>query len=292
MPFPDLLTPVDREPVGGIPWMTWAPHWRPVLRAFAEAKLPPVRVLERDEDNLENWSLPTAPVPDELWDLAESFLDVDLAAASDNAVLLTGMLDEIGDRTAELFGWLRETLVALHGGRQRAAIAAPVGSVSNSGWMHLHCDILGPDLMFNVFQEVPARWRRKRGATYLLKVDAMLDALAEAGLTAWGRRVLAQIIERSAEDEFAAVTGDTYGLLLDFLLYGDDPDATEKLYRDGAPAVDELLFDRAARLQLERGEGYFVHDRKWLHGRGPITWRGIREPDKRLFRLTYDPRGD
>lgn len=277
-----VLAPADREPIEGVRWVTWADEWRELLENFAAADPPEADFVWVESPLLdityrvESWSLPLEAVPADvragLLRMAEVFLDDAPKWLEDRGVvLLTDMLDELGDYGAEFIGCLREAMVEVSGSK-RQALAIPVGSFK--GPMPLHVDLNGPSLLFNFFGQVPTRWARKRGASYLTSVGRLIEVLHRAEVPEPEIMAITELIAQSRHENYA---------LFSEILYADNAWSRE---------VEDALFTEAEIVfQFEEGEGYFADDRRWLHGRGDITWRGVQDHYRRLYRLTFERAG-
>ena len=181
------------------------------------------------------------------------------------------MLDAGTTRTSIhlLFAAMRDEIAAALGDR-RAALYNPLGSFGkNEGGFPLHADLYAPRFLFNIFDEVP---NDGSGAAIFLSVDELPGLLSTvASLPRQVRmRILAcqrRVVTDDRYDEF-------YGLLHDALhpWWGD-------------------LRARFRKAQLtmpfERGQGYLLDDRRWLHGRLKPTG-GVTQ--NRIHRLIFDSR--
>ncbi|WP_028060277.1 hypothetical protein [Candidatus Solirubrobacter pratensis] len=219
------------------------------------------------------WHVPVNEILDgglrrEMLDFARGMYHYELPPG--DAVILTGMLDGPGAGGAlHLFGWLRAALAAISG-EESSAIAAPTGqSGDEDGSFGLHADMWIPALLFNVFNHVVAA----QGASLLLPMDEMWGIAAAAGVPADVRAEMAEArVEAGECDYFEQFNG---------LLYGDHP-WTDRVRR--------ALREAAIEVPLGPGQGYFVNDREWLHGRTELAPDALpRElKEDRLYRLAYN----
>jgi hypothetical protein len=169
-----------------------------------------------------------------------------------------------------LFAALRDALAGLWDDARRA-MYAPLGSTGPAdGAFPLHADLYVPRVLFNVFDDVP---RDPSGATLLLSLSALEE------LAARGRRMPADVLRRltSRFREVAAV--DRYDEVFD-LLHGAHPWVAE---------LEGAMEQHQTAIKFESGEGYLLHDRRWLHGRTTPTG-GV--PRNRVHRLVFDVETD
>jgi hypothetical protein len=296
-PLPAALAPVDPDTAVLLPHTSWGDDWRPLLRRFSEATrtMRPVQRVSYEALPLWmrakvarkklrtgheghafytlTWHVPVNAIVDsglrrEMLDFARALYLYELPP--EDAVILTDMLNGPGvDGTLHLFGWLRAALAAISG-EESSAIAAPTGqSGDEDGSFALHSDMWIPALLFNVFNHVVPG----QGASLLLSMRDMWAIAADAG-------VPAEILTRLAEARVEAGECD-YLEQFNGLLYDDHP-WTDKVRRG--------LFAAATEVPMAPGQGYFVNDREWLHGRTPLALDALpRElKEDRLYRLAYN----
>jgi hypothetical protein len=295
--LPPVLAPVEPDTAVVLPHASWNEEWRPLLRRFAEqartmrpvqrvsyeplplwmrAKVAWSKLRTGHEGHAVytlTWHVPVNEILDgglrrEMLDFARALYHYELPAG--DAVILTRMLDGPGaGGTLHLFGWLRAALAAI-AGEESSAIAAPAGQPGDEdGSLALHADMWIPALLFNVFNHVVPG----QGASLLLPIHEMWDVAAEAGVPADVRAEMEDArVEAGACDYFEQFNG---------LLY------------DGHPWTDRVrraLIDAAIELPMAPGQGYFVNDREWLHGRTALAPDALpRElKEDRLYRLAYN----
>jgi hypothetical protein len=179
--------------------------------------------------------------------------------------LLTGMLDWplTRARLAKLFALLRAGIVRLTG-EAKSALNAPVFAARRDDGFPLHADLFLTERLFLIFDDVPLG---PSGTSLFLSVEEMLDIVARVSempreIAARLRRLLHDAATRDSFDEF-------YNLL----------------YSADNPWRDEIVrkFDIArSRIKLDRGEGYLIDDRRWLHGRTAIHGAVSRARFRRL----------
>jgi hypothetical protein len=297
---PPLLADAEPDTHVELPHATWHERWRPALAAFADASGSfagarrvsyeplPLKIRLRDRWTrmrtghgllglyTSTWHVPVGAVRDaglraELMELVRAFYHYELP--KQDAVMLTGMIEELGDSTLELLGWLRAALCEIAGDRH-SAIAAPTGFTGSlepdqPSEFEPHSDMWIPALLFNIFNDaVPGE-----GATTLLPMVEMWDVVAGAGMPG-------DAIEQLQEAQVEAGECDYYEQF-NGLLYKDHP---------WSEAVKEALFDASVEVHLGRGQGYFVNDRVWLHGRTALMPGSLPEDRRhhRLYRLAYN----
>jgi hypothetical protein len=294
--LPSVLALVEPDTALVLPHASWAEEWRPLLRRFgnATAAMRPVQRISYEPLPLwmrarmawsklrtgheghvytVTWHVPADAIGDsglrrEMLDFARAFYHYELPVQE--ALILTRMLDGPGaGGTLHLFGWLRGALAEISG-EASSAIAAPTGnSGDDDGSFELHSDMWIPALLFNVFNHVVPG----QGASLLLSTDEMWLVAADAGVP---EEILAQMnaarVEAGECDYFEQFNG---------LLYGDHP---------WSDAVRRALTAAAVSVPMGPGQGYFVNDREWLHGRTPLAADALPPELKedRLYRLAYN----
>lgn len=165
-------------------------------------------------------------------------------------MLFDGLLGPYLDSNAlhALFALLRGALVAI-AGDPRVAMYTRLGAVGgDAGEFPLHADLYIPSLLFNVFDNVGTGCG---GASIFLPV-ATLRRLIPSVRTlpaARGRAILALFEHETQKDKF--------DVLYD-LLHGLHPWVAE---------LELAMEHRQLSIRLGPGQGYLLHDRKWLHGR-------------------------
>ena len=219
------------------------------------------------------WHVPVNEILDgglrrEMLDFARAMYHYELPAG--DAMILTGMLDGPGaDGMLHLIGWLRAALAAISG-EESSAIAAPTGQAGDeTGAFALHADMWIPALLFNVFNHVVPG----QGASLLLPMHELWELAAAAGVPADVRAEMEEArVEAGDCDYFEQFNG---------LLYDGHP---------WSDAVRLALIEAALEVPMAPGQGYFVNDREWLHGRTALERDALpRElKEDRLYRLAYN----
>jgi hypothetical protein len=292
-----VLVAAEPDTPVALPHATWGEEWRPLLRRFAEQArtMRPVQRVSYEPLPLWmrakvmwtklrtgheghslytlTWHVPVNEILDgglrrEMLDFARAMYHYELPPG--DALILTGMLDGPGaDGALHLFGWLRAALAAISG-EESSAIAAPTGqSGDEDGSFAMHADMRIPALLFNVFNHVVAG----QGASLLLSMDDMWNVAAAAGVPAEVRAEMAEArVEAGECDYFDQFNG---------LLYDEHPWTDD---------VRRALAEAAIEIPMAPGQGYFVNDREWLHGRTALSLDALpRELNNdRLYRLAYN----
>lgn len=140
-------------------------------------------------------------------------------------------------------------------------------TVANKGHFPLHSDLYIPRVLFNLFDEVPGDGS---GASILLPMDVFRNEV----LT--GLKTMPLAVKKKIE------------VILDKRDYKDHYDQFYNLLNDPENAWHAELGGKLRRRRLlqsfAQGEGYMVHDRRWLHGRLRPS-RALNE--RRVHRLVF-----
>jgi len=188
---------------------------------------------------------------------------------SSDLILLDHLLDDAiaGTTIRTLFAFIRAYLVA-RTGDPLVAIYAPLGAVGGTEQADfpLHADLYPPVFLFNIFDRVPAD---ESGTALFLPMAAL-------------RRVVGRLpsVPAKAKEEFRELVTrpsqtDRYDQFYEWL-HGENPWKQE---------LQEAMEAVTVRVRLGRGQGYLLHDRRWLHGRDAPSG-GV--PNDRLHRLIFD----
>ncbi len=253
-------------------WFTWSARARETLSSLAHHHLPRPRVtyFQNTEYGYTLQSKARELVPLELRRrldaLAAAFLRIDCGDRLflfDN--LIGGSID--GRCLQSFFAWVCARIVEITRDPQ-AAIYAPLGAVGGTaqGDFPLHADLYAPVHLLNVFDEVPADGS---GEALLLPAGHLFRCVDELrSMPARARQRVQQLLcEASNTDHYE----EFYNLL-----HGPHR-WTSKL--------ESAMTATALRVALTRGQGYMVHDRRWLHGRMAPSSR-VRK--NRLHRIIFD----
>ena len=176
-------------------------------------------------------------------------------------LLLPGMNS---DDMRLLFTGLRDALTPnIHD--TNGALYAPLGHTGGApSEFPLHCDLYVPVRLWNVFDEVPAAGRG--GSSIFLRTTELMALAAQCGVPNATRIQLNDCLKIDGRDRY----DEFYGLL-----YNDTPSSRE---------LDRRMRSASYRIRLNRGEGYLIHDRIWMHGR-TMTENTVTR--NRLHRLTF-----
>jgi hypothetical protein len=257
----------------GARWLTWSPRFRAALaehRARGRRLRPFLRYISRRREYAYTFDV-------SLRSLMRTAMVVDLTPFVDTLLrrnprekiaFLTG-LDCRGEgwRLHTLFALLR-ALIAHRTGNPWGVMYAPLASLGKSeGEFPLHADLYRPEVLLNVFDAIPADGS---GRSILLPMRQFLPIVRK--LPEMPRRVRQRLLQalRTPADQ------DRYDEVYD-LLHGPYP---------WSGPLNDALRRRQLAIALGRGEGYLVHDRRWLHGREAPTG-GVTV--SRLRRLIYTP---
>ena len=251
-------------------WYTWSAAFRNViaaaeawLRTLPEPRLVHVPGLATEYDyTLAVAASPPPPVQR----FARSLCTV---RRPRGIMLFTGLLDQPldGFLLRRLFALLRGSIAGVLG-NERFSLYAPLGAIGrHAGDFALHADLYPPELLFNVFEEVPAD---ASGASIFLPTRELHRLIEHvAGLPSDTRdRVAACFRHAADEDRF----NELFSLLHD-------------TSRPGVRALESAMRDRQLRVKLATGQGYLIHDRTWLHGREAPTGGVSR---RRVHRLVFN----
>lgn len=257
--------PIDRY----ARWHTWSPAFRhfiessePWLRRLPEPKL--VRIPGLGEYG-RTFTLTVEPRA-ELAAFARALCRLRRPAG---IMLFTGLMGDPldGHLLRRLFALLRANIASILGDR-RFSLYAPLGVTgARAHDFALHSDLYMPQLLFNVFEEVPADGS---GASTFLPTRIMSRLMEQ--LESLPPRV------RSRFDECyrRASRGDRFNALYE-LLYGSE--------LPWADALQAAMQSHRLSIVMAAGEGYLIHDRTWLHGREAPSG-GV--PRRRLHRLVFN----
>ena len=255
-------------------WYQWSPEFREILirlgRLVSDA--PPPQLTHLYEGKPYDY---TYTVADKLSDEAlhneilHSAECLSQTKLTDRVMLLTKLIDEkVPSETIHyLFSYFQYCL-GLIAGKPDAAMYAPLGDLSETGFpFHLHADLYLQKSLFVLFDNVPLD---DSGQTLLFPTGEFLAIIRGLKtMPAEPKAFIERLLTREMdEDRFD-----------DFYYF---------LYQKGVPWQEELSAALEAGqiiVKLERGEGYLIDDRRWLHGRTPPS--GAVQVD-RLHRLIFN----
>jgi len=167
-----------------------------------------------------------------------------------------------------LFACLRAAIISITGD-PLSALSQPLGRGQRTGTeFPLHADLYVPQILFNVFEDVPDD---RSGASIFLPVSLLKDLLLR--IKSIPQKDRAKIIHYVTEIHDEDFYEETYDLL-----HGDH-EWSEELAR--------LMQAQRSRIKLYSGQGYVVNDRRWLHGREAPSGRITK---RRFHRLVFNNR--
>jgi hypothetical protein len=185
-------------------------------------------------------------------------------------VFLTDLISK--DMTAEEFHkvfTLFRSLIVHDCNDEMESLYTPL-TPSNKGFFPLHCDLYIPKKLMNVYEAVPSD---KSGASLFLRMDTLIDTILPrtTRMPAAIRRKISSLI--NLEDR-----SDKYDMFYNLLNDTDNP-----WYRELLRRTTHHRF----QIKFQKGQGYLLYDRRWLHGRtkpnGGLTI-------KRVHRLVFNSR--
>ena len=256
-------------------WYTWSNDFRSLLkplgRELRTLKAPVSTHLMRGKEYDDTFSVSISLLQDkglarELKRFAKCLYDFDVG---DRLILFTEILnDDLDGRSLKrLFGLFRDQLVSLSND-PLSAMCQPIKGQKQGKEFPLHSDLYIPVILFNVFQNVTGG---SGGASLFLSVSAVVELLGQL------RDLPAKTRERLIKNLTSVHRKDLY-------------EESFHLLHGGHEWTDELergMRRRQLRIKLHSGQGYMVHDRRWLHGRETVNGTLTH---KRLHRLIFNNR--
>jgi len=242
-------------------WHTWSPGFRRLLGELVECvdpdwPVPHIEELRPGDRYARTFSLPPAVESDSRWDALQE--ELRLYAASlvtmpkpSRVLLLTGLFDGVRpcERIKFVLAALRQAIVELLDD-QDAAYYAPLGSTGPGiGAFAAHSDLYVPDLLMNIFEDVPGD---DSGASVFISAERFCEVL------------------RNTPSVPTRIELKVKALLRDELRGDGFDDFYKTLYGRGVPWSEPLRVAQTTkqeRISMRAGEGYLIHDRSWLHGR-------------------------
>jgi hypothetical protein len=239
-------------------WTTWSvPARRFFARYAAHLRRRPAQHWVRGSAPYGfTYSLPLTSTPsrgfhDDLLDLARSLLAL---RVSSKIVLLRDLFSSEVDRTTlrTFLAWMRAALVEIEGDGSAALYTPPSPERAGKNDFLLHADLFAARRVMLVFDDVPADGS---GRALLLPLARADRALASTSMPTRERRQAIGLVRGPwHRDGFDRLYS---------LLYGDK--------RSWRREVSDRLRREAIAVAFERGEGYLLEDRNWLHGRELVT---------------------
>jgi hypothetical protein len=183
-------------------------------------------------------------------------------------MFLTNLIDETITRNmlSIIFACFRDAHTLLSKDNT-SALYAPLGNIGKrAGEFFLHADLYGPDILFNVFEEVP---NDETGASTFISASELQAILHDlAAVPAVTRQNIMKCLTSKRKT-------DGFHELFDLL---------HSPYNKWTFDLGIALKNRQSKIKMETGQGYIINDRKWLHGREKPTG-GVSS--KRLHRLAF-----
>lgn len=184
-------------------------------------------------------------------------------------MLFTNLLDEYlnGHTLHRLFALFRAALADVSRD-QTCALYSPLGTAA--WWARsfpLHADLYIPELLFNIFDDVPEDWS---GESVFLNFSALQQLMVDNERLP--EKVRLQIVER-----FQCPLERDYFTKVYYLLHGR--------WHRWVKELERGMLTHQLQVRLYSGQGYMIHDRTWLHGRQ--NSRG-RISTRRLHRLIFN----
>lgn len=264
-------------------WFTWSNQVYQIIdyaKSILEQLPTPLVHLTTEAEGFDyTYFLPLDAIRDEavvkgIRDVARSLRNVDVGS---NIMLFT---DAVNDRmTGEVLhaflAGIRTAMVEESGDTWCAIHATPMITGEQVGALQLHADLYVGRTLLNIFEDVA---RDETGESLLLSSDdflRLLDTLPSMPASE-RRRACSLLTAEHEEDRF----DDFYTLL-----YG----AGKGFDREPHPWTEELqvaMNGSCARVKMQKGQGYLLDDRRWLHGRTAPTG-GV--PIRRMHRLVFRP---
>ena len=255
-------------------WLTWSEEAQDFLMKWQQAvsKLPEPSLIHLLGGKDYDYTYTLDPSPylndqyvEEIQAFAAAFLTL---SVGEKIWFVSGLLgpDLDGRALHRLLACLRHYLAELRH-EPMAALYAPLSAVgTDAGDFPLHADLYLPEILFNVFEEVP---QDRSGASLFLPTSVFEEILACEVPEGISRPLLRCLREPIQEDSYERFFG---------LLHNREAPWYGRLSR--------ALQKRQIKIKLTAGQGYLIHDRLWLHGR--TTPRGGVSGNL-LHRLIFQP---
>ena len=256
-------------------WFTWSTEFRNGLRTWSDycqdLPDPPLVHVMRGEPYDYTFDLPLSRVGDPsvrdwLRRGADSLYSLNPGR---QIMFLTGILGPwLEPRSMHLLIAGLRSAVADLAGEPMAALYAPLGEYGDDCKdFPLHADLYPASLLLNIFNEVSGD---DSGESLFISAEGFASVLTTI------RSLPHRVYER------------LFGCLAESSHHDRFQEFFELMYGDDNPWKNELrvaLEARQTSVLFRAGEGYLLHDRRWLHGRTAPTG-GV--PRSRLHRLVFD----
>jgi hypothetical protein len=254
-------------------WYTWSNEFRSLFkslnREFRTLKRPSSTHLLGGKEYDDTYTLSIHSLTDKtlarkLFSFSKCLYNLDV---SGRLLLFTDMLDDDldGRSLGYLFAFFRAALISLSND-PLSALYQPIKGHKRGKEFPLHSDLYIPVILFNVFQEV---CNDSTGASLFLQVSSVVELLGQ--LKTLPPNTRDQIIENLTKIHRQDRYEENF-----YLLHG---------WEDWTNELERLMRQRQLRIKLYPGQGYMLHDRRWLHGREAINGKLTH---KRLHRLVFN----
>jgi hypothetical protein len=256
-------------------WYTWSRDFRGLFKFWkkeVEAAKRPISIhllggkLYDDTYSLEVDSITDRTLLRDLIVFANDLYNLEI---TDQLILFRNMLDEdlSGRNLHFLFAFFRDTLVSCSND-PFSALSQPISRALKQGKeFPLHSDLYIPVILFNIFDDVDTD---NSGASIFLPVSAAVELLSQV------KELPPQIKQQITDNLTQVHDKDCYEEAYN-LLHGWEHPWTQD--------IERRMIRRQLRVKLFSGQGYMLHDRKWLHGRERIAGKLSH---KRLHRLVFN----
>jgi hypothetical protein len=256
-------------------WFTWSPDFRKLFHPWNKEveKLPSplslhlLRGREYDDTSSISISLISDKVLSrDLMVFAKDLYDLEIF---DQLMLFTGLIGpDLPSRSLRyLFAFFRAALVSCSGD-PLSALCQPLSTSQKTGKeFPLHSDLYIPAILFNVFDHVEID---SSGASLFLPVATVVDLLGSV---------------KSLPDDIRERIVTNLTQMHDRDYYEENYDLLHGCAHKWIQELERRMTRQQSRIKLYSGQGYMIHDRKWLHGRESLQGR---LSTKRLHRLIFN----
>lgn len=256
-------------------WFTWSPAFRSLLKVWQARveglRLPASIHLLGGKEYDDTYTLDRTLISDKglLRDMMFFARDLYQLNLSDRLMLFTGLINQdlSGRSLSFLFAFLRDAIVSFSND-PCAALCQPLSRSRRKGTdFPLHSDLYIPVILFNVFDEVESN---STGASIFLSVSTVIELLSKVNTlpVQIKDRIVANLTQTHEKD-----------------LYEENYDLLHGCAHPWTNDVERKMRSRQLRIKLFSGQGYMLHDRKWLHGREALDGKLSA---KRLHRLVFN----
>ncbi len=258
-------------------WYTWSRDFRDLFKFWKKevegSEKPPSIHLRGGKEYDDTYSLEIDSLSDKklMQDLMVFANDLYNSDICDQLMLFRDMMDEnLSGRSLHfLFAFLRAALVSCSN-NPLSALCQPISRTRKQGKeFPLHSDLYIPVILFNIFDEVE---NDRSGASIFLPVSSAIELLNQA------KKLPPEIKQKIIQNLTQTHDNDRYEENYD-LLHGWENAWTQE--------IERRMRRQQLRIKMYSGQGYMIHDRKWLHGRERISGNLSY---KRLHRLIFNTR--